>query len=478
MMGKFYKIVSGIVIASILLLMLGGCFSDINLPPTYLVTLSTDPVDLSGFNDALKYSVVSAMPGMTAQGSGSPAPYPFTLVTTSLPVLGNLLFDPRAMVLAEAPDYSVYGAEKKYADIVLRAEEERLLKSGIPQLSMNVQEKGVYPSAPIPIVVGTEWNGVNILLPDPTIINTTCRYVSAHAYFFVDNKDIDTMKSSLSDYATAFDAMYDVIHNKFGIENDVDENGKIIIVFSHVIENPILGYFNPGDKYKKTEVPTSNEGDIFYLSTTASIGVTCGTMAHEFQHMIYFDQHYNEGVISTFAWLNEALSQAAEYYTGYTDNHLAWIQSFLLGGWQDLSLTNWTSDNYGYGAIFMRYLVDQFGDAAIKSMCSTANVGIDAVEKATGESFNTIFENFLVALVIDGTGDSLDPAYEFQTLDLLNLQQTGRGGLLPEQEFAVGTSSSYSVLPYGIGFLKWSGSFGTMSLSGTGVDGTALGASR
>ncbi|GEM_PF-627866 len=439
-------------------------------------SLSADPVDLSTFNDALIYSILSATPSTPVEGSGTPSTYSFTLATTSSPELGSMLFESRSMVFAEAPDYSVFGAEKKYADMVLRAEEEKLLKSGLSQLG-SIAEESVQRAAPAPIEIGSTWNGVHIALP-ASLIDTTCRYISDHAYFFVDNRDIATMEALLPTYGAAFDDMYSVMHDNFGIENDVDGNGKIIIVFTSAISNPTLGYFYSVDKYPKAIYSNSNEGDIFYLNTTASIGVTCGTLAHEFQHMIYFDQHYNKGVTSTYTWLNEALSQAAEYITGYTDNHLAWIRSFLRGGWQGLSLTYWTSSNYGYGAIFIRYLIDQFGESVIKEMCSTANVGINAVVEAAGESFNTIFSNFLRALVIDGTGDSLDPAYEFQTLDLLSLQSTGRGGLLPEKESTVGDSTTESVHPYGINFQKWRGSFGTMALTGAGVVGTAFGASQ
>jgi uncharacterized repeat protein (TIGR02543 family) len=441
-------------------------------------SLSADPVDLSTFNDALKYSIVSATPSTPVEGSGTPSSYSFTLATTSSPGLGSMLFESRSMVFAEAPDYSVFSAEKKYADMVFRAEEERLLKSGLPQLG-SIAEEGVQRAAPAPIEIGSTWNAVNIVITEPTtIIDTTCRYISDHAYFFVDNRDIATMEALLPTYGAAFDDMYSVMHENFGIENDVDGNGKVIILFTSAIDSPYLGYFYAGDKYAKTKYTDSNERDIFYLTTTASIGVTCGTLAHEFQHMIYFDQHYNEGIEGTYTWLNEALSQAAEYVTGYTDNHLAWIRSFLHGGWQGLSLTYWTSSNYGYGAIFIRYLIDQFGESVIKEMCSTANVGIHAVEMATGQSFNTIFSNFLRALVIDGTGDSLDSAYEFQTLDLLSLQSTGRGGLLPAKESTVGENTTESVHPYGINFQKWRGSFGTMALTGAGVVGTAFGASQ
>lgn len=197
--------------------------------------------------------------------------------------------------------------------------------------------------------------------------------------------------------------------------------------------------------------------------------------------MIYFDEHYNRGAAASYAWLNEALSQAAEYYNGYLDNHLGWIGSFLRDYGSELSLTHWTSDNYGFGAIFIRYLIDQFGDAAIKNMCSTSLIGIDAVETASGRDFNDIFGNFSRAVVMSGTGDSENSAYKFTTLDLAEVQPTGRGGLLPyapATPFEAGDTINYWVYPYSLEFDRWRGEFGTMGVTGASIIATAFGLSR
>lgn len=165
-------------------------------------------------------------------------------------------------------------------------------------------------------------------------------------------------------------------------------------------------------------------------------------------------------------WLNEALSQAAEYYNGYVSNHHAWIGSFLKDDWPGLSLVNWTSDNYGYGAIFIRYLIDRFGTEAVRKMCATDKTGIAAVEAATGQKFNDIFLNFIRALVISGTGDSDDPDLNFSTLNLASLQPVIRKGLkLAAADFQAGATLQSAVKPYGIAFNGWEGALGTMKLT-------------
>ena len=157
------------------------------------------------------------------------------------------------------------------------------------------------------------------------------------------------------------------------------------------------------------------------------------------------------------------------------DSHHAWIADFLNNNWAGLSLTHWTSINYGYGAVFIRYLIDQFGDTAIKNMCSTNFVGITAVETATGEDFNIIFNDFTRALVMSGTGDSSDSRYNFTTLDIQTIQPNGRGGLTTTFSSVAGDSFTGSLYAYRLSFTNWTGDFGTMNLFGTDFNGTAFG---
>jgi hypothetical protein len=196
--------------------------------------------------------------------------------------------------------------------------------------------------------------------------------------------------------------------------------------------------------------------------------------------MIYFDEHYNRGGNDTYIWLNEALSQAAEYYNNYLENHHAWIKSFLVGDedQKNLSLTNWTDVNYGYGALFIRYIIDRYGDGTIKDMCATNRSGINAVEAATGDDFNDIFADFVRALLMSGTNDSDDPRYKFTSLNLQDIQKQGRGCLLVQDSRTAGSTVRDSVYPYSIRALQWTGSFGALRLSGNNVQGDLFGLSR
>lgn len=449
-------------------------------------------VSLARFNDTYIYSIITATPSDKSESNDAPAAqHGYTVATTTA---AGINLSGAAGIRETTPSSRSAGVSAQARrDMLSRDMENLLLAGGARQadVKMTAGAKAV----PTSISVGTAWDNVIISKADKTYttVNTTCRYISSHAYFFVDNLDIASMQTYLAGYGAAFDAIYLVNRDKFGQENDTDRNGKVIIVFTRAITDNLLGYFWAVDKFPNTPAtltdkgnPYSNEGDIFYLTTDAYAqgaegSDILGTLAHEFQHMIYFDEHYDRGASGSFSWLNEALSQAAEYYNGYQAGQMDWINSFLLDYGSELSLTHWTSNNYGYGAVFMQYLIDRFGDAAVKNMCSTNLIGIDAVEAATGMDFNALFTDFTRALVMSGTGDSTDPHYEFSTLDLVAAQPTGRGGLLPWDPippFDAGDTDTYWVYPYSLEFLRWHGAFGTMKLSGTDITGTAFGLSR
>jgi len=441
-------------------------------------------VSLAAFNDRYIYSIVSAAPSAKPEANAAPTTkYNYSVITAG--AVANVAA-PAASRTASTAERGILIPPQARKDLTSRTMESRLLAGQSRQVSRSAAAKS--RAAPASIAVGTKWNHIIVADANDDLwyTDTTCRKISDHAYFFIDDADITIMAPFLDAYGTAFDAIYHKNRTKFGEENDVDGNGKVIVVFSDIITDGMLGYFWSIDKFSAADEQYSNEGDIIYLTTDAEFQVGAsdtilGTLAHEFQHMIYFDEHYNRDAANSYAWLNEALSQAAEYYNGYLDNQYNWINSFLLDYGAELSLTHWTSNNYGFGAIFIRYLIDQFGDAAIKNMCATSLIGIDAVETATGEDFNDIFIDFSRAVVMSGTGDSDNPAYEFTTLDLAEVQPTGRGGLLPyapATTFEAGDTINYWVYPYSLEFDHWHGEFGTMRVTGTSIVATAFGLSR
>ncbi len=327
-------------------------------------------------------------------------------------------------------------------------------------------------------------------------VNAILLGISERALIYVDINDIDiltkfiagsTTETHISDYAQFFDKLYPKMHEWFGQENDIDGNDRIIILFSHVMGDGVIGYFNPGDKSKGGW--KSNYADMFYINSKeewqGSFIKVC--IAHEFQHMIFFDIRIRNGVSTTEAWYNEALSAAAEYLTSQefkipAKNHKKWMSlGFLNGRWQGLSLTNWTQNNYGYGGIFIRYLMDQYGTDIIYSLSNSSKKGITAIEQATGEDFDEIFKNFTRALVLSGrideTHPDYNPKYMFKTINFNkpynttedddNYSEFNVGKLMTSHNIAQHAGKVYiKPVHYSINFSKWNLNFGYMDYDG------------
>jgi hypothetical protein len=341
-------------------------------------------------------------------------------------------------------------------------------------LSQRLRQATSAQKAAAPTIdVGTPWSDIWVIDTSTTAynfvtINATCKRVTSSAYIFVDDSVAARFSDSLLDqYVVGWNNIYPTNQAKFGNENDVDGNGKVIILFSGKITGGVLGYFYSGDKYAGTN---SNVADIFYVTAdTTYINNTntiLGTLAHEFQHMIYFDNHYNRGVTGAYTWLNEGLSMLAEYHNGYTNNSYDWMQYFLQMP-EGASLTCW-SGHYGATGLFVRYLYEQYGDAAIKKMVQTDKIGIAAVEAATGKDFNQVYKDWTWALFLSNTGYTSNGKYNFRTL---NLQQmvTGasRTGLQP---YSINTPGySWYYLPYQLVFDQLTELNANSTVKGTGT---------
>lgn len=332
---------------------------------------------------------------------------------------------------------------------------------------------------------------------------TTLLGKSANVYIYVDNDSTDTStltsinpstgNTYIDDYITYFDSLYPLMHNWFGEERDIDNNDRIIIVFSSTIRDGILGYFSPTDKFSGYSY--SNVGDIIYLNARPiDMGPAVKiTIAHEFQHMIFFDEKYKRGASTTETWINEALSAAAEYFASEEFNipakyHKRWMSlGFLNERWHGLSLINWSRNNYGYGGIFIRYLIDQYGPGITKHICSTDLKGIPAIENSTGLDFDLIFTNFTRALVLSGRIDpshpDYKPEYEFTTIDLATEYDVADDdtynpiyelGRIKTSHIIDQYGGKAYITPeyYSIRFTKWNLNFGYMNYDGILNSGT------
>lgn len=310
-------------------------------------------------------------------------------------------------------------------------------------------------------------------------------YTGTNILLYVDNAAPTTGGFSDAEYANFGKQMdsdlYPIDVAAFGSVSDIDANGKTFVLFTPIVNRLTLtanscgsyvaGFFNGADLSGNTN---ANKAEIFYSSVPGEPagGATCqalpqatvrqsapATFIHELQHMISYNQHVLTRNASTEAvWLNEGLSHLAEelggklYETRYPCPNLPpcpttgrasasqifpdSAQGFLppnfgnaydfFSSRLDFSLTSPTGfgtiEERGVAWLFLRWLVDQKGDAAMKAMVQTSRSGTANVEAVAGESFTTLYADFLAATLLDdfpgATAGQIPTRYQFTSRNL------------------------------------------------------------
>ena len=108
-----------------------------------------------------------------------------------------------------------------------------------------------------------------------------------------------------------FEKYYDKEKSIYGNHTDVDNNGKIIILFLDL--NPesnnsskLNGYFNPADLINNH----GNNADMLYMDLeglNSYPNYMAGTILHELQHLINYNVNVLKNGKEMDVWLNEAL---------------------------------------------------------------------------------------------------------------------------------------------------------------------------
>jgi hypothetical protein len=276
-------------------------------------------------------------------------------------------------------------------------------------------------------------------------VAATARTVGAHIAVYVDNlapagglnsADLDTLTS-------LFDGrLYAIDTTAFGRESDVDGNGVVIVLMTGVVNSLVTaaqcnssgylaGFFLSAD-LAPTVRTHYNNGEVFY-SVVADSGATLscahsraqvkqavpGTFTHEFQHMINFAQHVLvHGGSAEEGWLDEGLSKYAEelaavsYLPGDPASFDRGVFDDLLDAYQYLAATgtnpllipqdNGTLAEIGASWLFVRYLVDQFGNSLPLRLEQSVRTGSANVAAGTRQPYVTVVTRWALANWVSG----------------------------------------------------------------------------
>ncbi len=245
------------------------------------------------------------------------------------------------------------------------------------------------------------FNVSNIATGEAFDVDATLRAQTAHGNWWVAN-DVEADQEDLEVSAEVFETQtYPTNRAVFGSEWSPGIDGDVHVnIFLGDVAG-VGGYFSSADEFPRSVNPNSNEKETFYLNiynATPGTSYFDGILAHEFQHMIHWNQDRNEEL-----WINEGMSELAAYVNNFPVGSA--LQSYLSA--PDITVTRWevqTSPFYGSAYAFARYLYERFGDAAISRLISEQANGRQGVAEAVGVSFDEVFADWTVAnLISDST---------------------------------------------------------------------------
>ena len=222
-------------------------------------------------------------------------------------------------------------------------------------------------------------------------------------------KDESYNSSSLDLVCNEFEKHYAKEKSIYGNHTDVDNNGKIIILFLDL--NPesgngsiLNGYFNPADLIDGQ----GNNADMLYMDLGGLNNnpyYMAGTILHELQHLI----NYNVNVLGNRrdmeVWLNEALSESTSVLFNRTtvnsrNREFNSINYYCFYTW-DLPINVFA--NYPSASVFMNwlYIKSGYNDNIFKNIASSKEVNAYRRVLSTVNTIYSSWDSLLIQWIED-----------------------------------------------------------------------------
>ncbi|MFA4858291.1 MAG: hypothetical protein WC901_07650 [Candidatus Margulisiibacteriota bacterium] len=299
--------------------------------------------------------------------------------------------------------------------------------------------------------------------------------IGDHCYVYVE-QGLSISADSVSQLINEFDNnVYDKMHTYFGEEPNpgIDNDAKITLLFLD-LGSSLYGYFDSLQEYSTTN---SNQREMLFLNGTSqylALPVMAPTMMHEFQHMVNFNNKTLIQGVTEDTWLNEGLSVYSEQVAGYglpAADYFCYSKVYTYENATNTSpLTIW-GPSYGYGSsyLFVLYLAERYGAAAIRTLETNNQTGTANVENASGRTFAQIFNSWIIANYLDGLiAENADNAgYYYSTINLRGTYELG--GAYGSQTLPGVNCEAVSSYPYsGSGtFKSWAPYYAALAAPGT-----------
>jgi hypothetical protein len=204
---------------------------------------------------------------------------------------------------------------------------------------------------------------------------------------------------------------YSIITDTFGDPSDVDGNGKVIFLFTPLVDQVggVAGFFSSQSLFSEFDGGNGNRTDMMFIGLSHELEFYAPLLAHEFQHLISFNQHVlvRDGE-SEESWLNEGLSHHTEdLVDGHITGDLPRLYAPFLEVPENYSLIGDAGDSNGVRGtayMFVRGLIETYGPGIAGRLVKTNRTGIDNVETETGRRFQDLFQTYVSRLFLSGTG--------------------------------------------------------------------------
>lgn len=291
----------------------------------------------------------------------------------------------------------------------------------------------------------------------------------------------DEILLSLDGLSNEFDAkIYPALTSVFGSERNpgVDNDARITILFEQMSASE-GGYFRTADEYVKLQISDSNEREMIYLSLDIATDSKLKTvLAHEFVHLITFNQKNIIYDADEDIWLNEARADYSSAILGYDDNYES---SNLKRRVKDFaentsdSIVEWQGTKYDYAsvALFVHYLVDHYSVSVLIDSLKSQYVGIDSINRVLQRmdyqnDFSKVFTDWTIASLVNNC--ALSDKYCYLNSNLKNFKIVPSLNFLPLTG-NISLSVSNVTKNWSGSWLKFIGGKGNLELSFSSLPG-------
>jgi len=208
-----------------------------------------------------------------------------------------------------------------------------------------------------------------------------------------------------------------------------DEGQKVWVLIHNIrddlywgadVESYIAGYFSSSEDFENQKNMMHIDSYDWERRTGPDASrpfLYEGVFAHEFEHLVHFDQDPDEP-----SWVDEGCAELAMFLCGYghPDRH---IDEYFF--WHAItSLTFWGGnlEDYGIAYLWTLYLYEQFGSDFISAMVQEQANGIEGVENTLKTvcrwlTFDRVYDWWTIAIYMDDE-ERYFGRYGFENLDI------------------------------------------------------------